>query len=135
MTENAFSAELERLRPTLMRFAVLQLRDELSAQDVVQDTMLAALEGQSRFSGRSQLKTWVVAILRNKIVDRIMGNVMYRYLSAGAPAAKAASAPAETALASEAAAAARSSSRRSHCGLHDGPHRPPRRNPSARINL
>ncbi len=71
MTENAFSAELERLRPTLMRFAVLQLRDELSAQDVVQDTMLAALEGQSRFSGRSQLKTWVVAILRNKIVDRI----------------------------------------------------------------
>lgn len=71
MTEPEFQAELNRIRPTLMRFAVLQLRDEQSAEDVVQDTLLAALEGRERFSGRSQLKTWVVAILRNKIVDRI----------------------------------------------------------------
>ncbi len=71
MTEAEFQAELNRIRPTLMRFAVLQLRDEQSAEDAVQDTLLAALEGRERFSGRSQLKTWVVSILRNKIVDRI----------------------------------------------------------------
>lgn len=66
-----FNAELNRLRPTLMRFAVLQLRDEQSAEDAVQDTMLAALQGREKFSGRAQLKTWLVSILKNKIVDRI----------------------------------------------------------------
>lgn len=35
MTEAEFQAELNRLRPTLMRFAVLQLRDEQSAEDAV----------------------------------------------------------------------------------------------------
>ncbi len=68
---SAFDAELDRLRPTLLRFAELQLRDRQSAEDAVQDTLLAALEGRERFAGKSQLKTWVVSILRNKIVDRI----------------------------------------------------------------
>ena len=71
MADPNFNAELSRLRPTLMRFAVLQLRDEQSAEDVVQDTMLAALQGREKFSGRAQLKTWLVSILKNKIVDRI----------------------------------------------------------------
>jgi RNA polymerase sigma-70 factor (ECF subfamily) len=71
MAENVFYDELEKLRPTLMRFAVLQLRDEQSAEDAVQDTLLAAFEGAEQFSGRAQLRTWVVSILKNKIVDRI----------------------------------------------------------------
>jgi RNA polymerase sigma-70 factor (ECF subfamily) len=71
MVDNDFESELSRLRPTLMRFAVLQLRDEQSAEDVVQDTMLAALQGRESFSGRAQLKTWLTSILKNKIVDRI----------------------------------------------------------------
>jgi len=66
-----FEHELERARPTLMRFAVLQLRDEQSAEDVVQDTLLAALQGRDGFTGKAQLKTWLVSILKNKIVDRI----------------------------------------------------------------
>ena len=71
MAEPLFETELNRLRPTLLRFAVLQLRDEQAAEDVVQDTLLAALQGRERFAGRAQLKTWLVAILKNKIVDRI----------------------------------------------------------------
>jgi RNA polymerase sigma-70 factor (ECF subfamily) len=71
MAENVFYDELEKLRPTLMRFAVLQLRDEQSAEDAVQDTLLAAFEGAEKFAGRAQLRTWVVSILKNKIVDRI----------------------------------------------------------------
>jgi len=67
----AFETELQHLRPTLLRFALLHLRDEQSAEDVVQDTFLAALQGHGKFAGRAQLKTWLVAILRNKIVDRI----------------------------------------------------------------
>lgn len=71
MPDNEFDSALNRLRPTLMRFAVLQLRDEQSAEDVVQDTLLAALQGRERFAGRAQLKTWLISILKNKIVDRI----------------------------------------------------------------
>ncbi len=71
MADDDFERELQRLRPTLLRFAVLQLRDEQSAEDVVQDTLLAALQGRERFAGRAQLKTWLISILKHKIVDRI----------------------------------------------------------------
>ena len=71
MTTIALEKELQEIRPTLVRFAMLQLRNEAVAEDVVQETLLAALEGKSAFSGRSQLKTWAISILRNKIVDHL----------------------------------------------------------------
>jgi RNA polymerase sigma factor (sigma-70 family) len=55
----------------MLRFAVLQLRDQASAEDAVQEAMLAALQGADRFGERAKLKTWVFSILRNKIVDII----------------------------------------------------------------
>jgi RNA polymerase sigma-70 factor (ECF subfamily) len=54
----------------LLRVARLQLRDESLAEDVVQETLLAALSG-SGFSGKSSLKTWLTGILKHKIVDAI----------------------------------------------------------------
>ena len=71
MSEPTLQESLQQMRPTLLRFAMLQLRDDAAAEDVVQETLLAALEGKSAFSGRSQLKTWAVSILRNKIVDHL----------------------------------------------------------------
>ena len=71
MSEPTLQQSLQQMRPTLLRFAMLQLRNEAAAEDVVQETLLAALEGKSAFSGRSQLKTWAVSILRNKIVDHL----------------------------------------------------------------
>lgn len=65
------SALLSELRHDMLRFASLQLRDEQLAEDVVQEALMAALSGEKEFSGRSTLKTWVFAILRNKIVDAI----------------------------------------------------------------
>lgn len=62
---------LENFRPDLLRFAVLQLRDAASAEDAVQETMLAALEGAAGFASRSQFKTWVFSILKHKIIDII----------------------------------------------------------------
>lgn len=59
------------VRRDMLRFASLQLRDEQLAEDVVQEAMMAALSGEKNFAGRSALKTWVFAILRNKIVDAI----------------------------------------------------------------
>lgn len=62
---------LVHLRPQLLRFARLQLRSEAQAEDAVQEAMLAALAGADRFAGASAAKTWVFAILKNKIIDEL----------------------------------------------------------------
>ena len=64
------AAQLEAHRGYLFRVAKLQLRDDALAEDVVQETLLAALSG-SGFSGKSSLKTWLTGILKHKIVDVI----------------------------------------------------------------
>jgi RNA polymerase sigma-70 factor (ECF subfamily) len=65
-----FTRDLDQHRGYLLRVARLQLRDEALAEDVVQETLLAALAG-SGFSGRSSLRTWLTGILKHKIVDAI----------------------------------------------------------------
>jgi len=62
---------LEEIRRDMIKFAFLQLRDESIAEDVVQEALVAALSNAREFAGRSALKTWVFAILRNKIVDHL----------------------------------------------------------------
>src|SRR5215471_20639587 len=64
-----FAAELNVHRGYLFRVAKLQLRDSDLAEDVVQETLLAALTGG--FTGKSSLKTWLTGILKHKIVDAI----------------------------------------------------------------
>lgn len=71
MNDCLSSNDLEDLRRDMLRFAGLQLRDDAAAEDVVQEALAAALDGQKSFAGRAALKTWVFAILRNKIVDAI----------------------------------------------------------------
>lgn len=63
------SEDLPRMRSYLLRYAMLRLRDPALAEDVVQETLLAAFNGLSRFSGKSAYKTWLVGILKHKIVD------------------------------------------------------------------
>jgi RNA polymerase sigma-70 factor (ECF subfamily) len=53
----------------LFKYALLRLRDAARAEDLVQDTFLAALKGGKNFAGRSAEKTWLVGILKNKIAD------------------------------------------------------------------
>ncbi|MDX1374502.1 MAG: sigma-70 family RNA polymerase sigma factor [Burkholderiales bacterium] len=64
-------ARIEQQRPYLLRFAALQLRDPNAAEDAVQETLLAALAGEAKFAGRSNLRTWLTGILKHKIVDSI----------------------------------------------------------------
>ena len=71
MTGINFERELTALRPRLLRFARLQLRNEAAAEDAVQEAMLAAMEGAAGFAGAAAVQTWVFSILRNKIVDEI----------------------------------------------------------------
>jgi RNA polymerase sigma-70 factor, ECF subfamily len=71
MSDADFATRIQGHRSYLLRVAVLQLRDTDLAEDVVQDTLLAALQGEAGFSGRSSLKTWLTGILKHKIVDAI----------------------------------------------------------------
>lgn len=66
-----FRAQLEQQRAYLLRFAALQLRDANAAEDAVQETLLAALAGEAKFAGRSNLRTWLTGILKHKIIDSI----------------------------------------------------------------
>jgi RNA polymerase sigma-70 factor (ECF subfamily) len=66
-----FRSQVEAERPYLVRYASLQLRDAHAAEDVVQETLLAALAGEAGFGGRSNLRTWLTGILKHKIVDAI----------------------------------------------------------------
>jgi len=55
----------------LFNLAVGQVRDPLVAEDLLQETFLAALKARDRFSGRSSDRTWLVGILRHKIYDHL----------------------------------------------------------------
>ena len=55
----------------LFNFAIGQVRDTNTAEDLVQETFLAALKSQNNFSGRSSERTWLVGILRHKIYDHL----------------------------------------------------------------
>lgn len=61
--------ELEAIRPALLRFALLQLRNESQAQDAVQEALLAVLEKPDSYSGKSSFRTYVTGILKYKIID------------------------------------------------------------------
>ena len=66
-----FAREVQALRPELLRFARYQLRNDDWAEDAVSETVLAALERPQAFSGRSQLKTWLIGILKHKLIDQL----------------------------------------------------------------
>lgn len=56
-------------RPYLYRYALSKLRQTETAEEVVQDTLIAALEERATFRGKSTLRTWRTGILKHKIVD------------------------------------------------------------------
>jgi RNA polymerase sigma-70 factor (ECF subfamily) len=58
------------MRPMLLRLARLQLRNETWAEDAVSEAMLAAVEGLARYDRKARLGTWVVGILKHKIIDQ-----------------------------------------------------------------
>lgn len=62
--------QITALREQMLRFTTLQLRDPVVAEDVVHDAINAAL-ASNKFSKKGSLKSWVFAILRNKIIDII----------------------------------------------------------------
>ncbi len=68
---SALHRQLEAMRPALLRFALLQLRNAALAEDVVQDALIAVLEQPQRFAGQSTLRTYVTGIMKHKIIDAL----------------------------------------------------------------
>lgn len=60
---------LESLRQQMVKFVLLQTSSIDEAEDIVQEALLGALKYVERFQGKSALKTWVFAILKNKMID------------------------------------------------------------------
>ena len=67
-------AEMVSHRAYLVRFAQRKLRDPLMAEDAVHDVFEAVLSGRAVFAGRAALRSWLTAVLKNKIVDAVRRN-------------------------------------------------------------
>lgn len=69
-----FHPQLHAHRPMLLKFAMRQLRNNAWAEDAVSETLLAALAKPTAFEHRSQLRTWLVGILKHKVLDQMRLN-------------------------------------------------------------
>jgi RNA polymerase sigma-70 factor (TIGR02943 family) len=68
---------VENYADYLYTYAISRISNEEQARDLVQETFLAALERVEKFEGKSTERTWLTAILKNKIID------VYRKRSSG----------------------------------------------------
>jgi RNA polymerase sigma-70 factor (TIGR02943 family) len=59
------------MRPLLVRLARQRLRNDAWAEDAVSETLVAALEKPGAFAGRAKARTWLVGILKHKLVDQV----------------------------------------------------------------
>ena len=60
---------MAELREQMLKFAMIQLQEKSLAEDAVQDALVGALKNAKSFARRAAFKTWVFAILKNKIID------------------------------------------------------------------
>jgi RNA polymerase sigma-70 factor (ECF subfamily) len=67
---SAFAGLVRRHGGALLRFARLFVRESSAAEEVVQDTWMAVLEGLDGFEGRASFKTWLYRILSNRARTR-----------------------------------------------------------------
>jgi RNA polymerase sigma-70 factor (ECF subfamily) len=66
----------------LYRYARIRVRRRELAEDLVQDTFVAALQARGRYEGNSSVRTWLLSILKHKIADH------YRRVAAAVPPAE-----------------------------------------------
>ena len=53
----------------LFSYALLKISDRQAAEDLVQETFVSAIKAKDTFQGESSEKTWLVTILKNKVID------------------------------------------------------------------
>ena len=71
VAELSFADQVVALRPLLVRMARQRLRNDAWVEDAVSETLVAALENPAAFGGRASVRTWLVGVLKHKVVDQI----------------------------------------------------------------
>ncbi len=79
---SASIADVVAHRAYLVRFAMRRLRDPMLAEDAVHDVFEAVLSGRAAFAGRAALRSWLTAVLKNKIVDSLRRSPSHESLDA-----------------------------------------------------
>ena len=85
VSEADIPSEPEKMRPNplewlenhgdvLYRMALVRVGKPDLAEDLVQETLLAAWQARDSFAGKSSESTWLVAILKRKIIDHFRRN-------------------------------------------------------------
>ena len=72
MTDNTLGSPdtwLDEHGAALYKYALIQTRDQHKAEEAVQETLLAALQGRDRYAGGASARTWLIGILKHKIID------------------------------------------------------------------
>ena len=67
--QSTFTEWVEQYSADMYAYALRRMPDESLAEDVVQTTFMAALKSFDTFKGDSSPKTWLMSILKNKIMD------------------------------------------------------------------
>lgn len=67
----------------LFAFAMLRVRDRGTAEELVQETLLAALQSRARFSGQGSERTWLIGILKHKALDHFRRRFKERRVDEG----------------------------------------------------
>jgi RNA polymerase sigma-70 factor (TIGR02943 family) len=78
---------VDRYGDALYHFAIGQVRDPVVAEDMVQETFLAAIKARDRFHGESSERTWLIGILRHKIYDHLRKTLRRKTVSLDAGSA------------------------------------------------
>jgi RNA polymerase sigma-70 factor (ECF subfamily) len=72
---------LEEHGDALYAYALPRVRNADAAEDLVQETLLAGLAGRERFAGQSAKRTWLMGILKHKLIDYLRKSIRQRPLS------------------------------------------------------
>jgi RNA polymerase sigma-70 factor (TIGR02943 family) len=70
----------------LYRYALVRVRDAAVAEDLLQETLLAAVRGREIYAGRSSERTWLVEIMKHKVIDhfrRVARNAQFQLCAEG----------------------------------------------------
>ena len=60
---------LDQYGDYLYRYALMRVRDAAIAEDILQETLLAAFSSFQNHAGRSSERTWLVGIMKHKVID------------------------------------------------------------------
>jgi RNA polymerase sigma-70 factor (ECF subfamily) len=70
---------LDRYGDYMYRYVIARVNNEAIAEDIVQEALVSAIQSYKRFRGRSSIKTWLIAILKRKIVDYYRRSGSYQH--------------------------------------------------------